>query len=286
MVRGVKICFFLIFGQNTFDIIFHPMRSSRTITILATILAMLVSEYLFHFPSRVLHDGGTPPVNIVISPGSVISDVTPSDNISTKNTIYCTAEYAPVCWSDAITYPNACEASRSKVAVAYSGTCDDRKVSPIYEEVSTASGSTSSLDTLSGQTVDLGDSTDTGSLSLVSDSSLSGSTSEYSTGTHHIYWNNSLQYGFALPKYTYYQGQWAQWGALHTMAVGLSSTGSASLETADVKVYYYRSVPGTAPEWEKVDLGDAVVIISWDTSNARISTIIDTIKKSLRKEPF
>jgi hypothetical protein len=47
-------------------------NQSTIVSVLATILAFLVVEYLFHFPSRMLHDGGKPIIDIVMP-----SDSTP-----------------------------------------------------------------------------------------------------------------------------------------------------------------------------------------------------------------
>lgn len=120
-------------------VLYHEyMKSFPILSVLATILAMLVSEYIFHFPSKMLHDGGAPLVQITL-PGISERDTTP---ITPKGeTVYCTVEYAPVCGADSITYPNACEAGRSRTSVAYTGTCDNRKVEkPLYEEVAVSTG--------------------------------------------------------------------------------------------------------------------------------------------------
>jgi hypothetical protein len=68
----------------------------------------------------------------------------------------------------------------------------------------------------------------------------------FDTGSYVPYSNAS--YSFYLPKYAYYSGYGAQGGAAHTLAIGLTPTGTDSFDTADIRVSFYRTEPANPPE--------------------------------------
>lgn len=50
------------------------------------------------------------------------------------------------------------------------------------------------------------------------------------TNSNHLYENQSFQYGYELPKYTYYRGYGARDGADHSVAVSLTASGVETFE--------------------------------------------------------
>lgn len=105
----------------------------------------------------------------------------------------------------------------------------------------------------------------------------------FDTGSYHIYANNSLNYGFALPKYTYYQGYGVRDSAAHTMAVSLTATGIDTFDTADVRIWYYRKLPADTTGKKVINLLDGgIVLIAGDEANPRVAKIIETIEQSTK----
>lgn len=184
----------------------------------------------------------------------------------------CTREYMPVCGKDNKTYSNGCTARSEGVEIAYTGAChgysnDDQDVSETPASWDTAS-----------------------SASLANEGLAS-----FSTGSYHIYKNEWLKYGVALPKYTYYQGFGSQDGATHTLGVALTSSGLESFWTAEVRVYFYNNklLPELKNESKYedqatgktyVNLSGSTLVIEWDRSVPKVANIMDTILQSAEKQ--
>jgi len=152
----------------------------------------------------------------------------------------------------------------------------------------TESGASASA-TLSGTSSGTSLAVATGSLSTEGPDSLeavfgtgtresSGSLALYNTGSYHIYHNESLDYSFAMPNYSYYQGYGARDGALHTMAIALTASGIENIEDAPVQVYFYKKTPTNPPSDNSVVTPHGVVyVVASGAIDAKTQRIIDTV---------
>lgn len=120
--------------------------------------------------------------------------------------------------------------------------------------------------------------------SLPSDASSSDNISQFDDTKYKQYKNDGLNYSYALPKNSYYQGFGARNGATNTMAVSTTASGITDFETADVQVYYYKTEPANAPTYESVKLQNGgVLYISGATSgDPKITNIVNTITTSAK----
>lgn len=90
--------------------------------VISTLIILLVSEWLFAFPSRLF----------VEQPKNDITREEPT--ISTGETM-CTEQYDPVCGADGKTYPNACFANNASTIIAYDGECGASETGTSLPEV-------------------------------------------------------------------------------------------------------------------------------------------------------
>jgi hypothetical protein len=106
----------------------------------------------------------------------------------------------------------------------------------------------------------------------------------YDTGSYILYSNASLNYGFAMPKYSYYSSAGSRDGASHTMAIDTTASGVTDFSTASVQVWYYRTMPANPPSDQSMKTENGIVYIKNNdtTGSAKISTIIKTVIDSAR----
>jgi hypothetical protein len=104
----------------------------------------------------------------------------------------------------------------------------------------------------------------------------------YSTGSYHLYSNAALEYGFAIPKYSYYSGAGAQDGASHTMSIGVTASGILDFPTAQVQVWYFKKIPANPPSTSFANTKNGVIYVKNNdtTGNAKIEKIVTTVLES------
>lgn len=92
-------------------------------TILITVLAFLMTEYFWAFPSGMFEPKEVPQKIDIVRPINTGATTGPRPTI-------CTMEYAPVCGADNKTYSNACMARGNGVDIARDGECEASEVIP------------------------------------------------------------------------------------------------------------------------------------------------------------
>jgi hypothetical protein len=129
-------------------------------------------------------------------------------------------------------------------------------------------------------------------------SSLTGSTAEPTTATGEvvntdiIYSNESVGYGFSMPRNSYFAGFGAQDGAAHTVGI-TTGTGAESFSGASVRVWYYpktqlaelaKSESGfyqdPSTNMTYLMLGSGSLRIEGDMESPIVNRIIATVKRT------
>jgi Kazal-type serine protease inhibitor domain len=242
-------------------------------TVLVTVLVFLMTDYFWAFPSSLFEPKEVPPKIDIVRPTDTGATTEPRPTI-------CTMEYAPVCGVDDKTYSNACMARGNGVDIARDGECEASEVIP----GSTGSDIPPADDDAPTGYQPMDEWVPPVTISLPDgDTPVTDEVETFDTGTYILYDNTSVGYSLALPKYVYYQGYGARDGASHSLAIGLTSTGTDAFETADVRVYYYK---GTAPldvmaGATRIDTTSGTIIVdSANSTNPKVQKIVDTIRMS------
>lgn len=205
---------------------------------------------------------------------------------------FCTTEYAPVCAKNGRTYSNECVAKKEGQTVDRPGMCADNR-----DE--TASGNSedpvdSAIREILPENSDLpplpsGSENGMPDEAAPSAESASGTTAS-GASTSLQYSNDSVGYGFSLPKRSYYAGFGAQGGATH--AVGVSrGAGPETFDAAEVKIRFYKGkiLPEVAGAengfYEDASSGIAYLSLSGSTitvegDRGAYSDIIDTVVRT------
>lgn len=233
----------------------------------------------------------------------------------------CTREYDPVCWEDGKDYPNRCVAESFNVEIKHSGTCENSDKTAVVEDSSVVAITTnndskdSELEKIENvleknseknqvaivctkeyKPVCWEDGKEYGNKCLAESQNVKiknegkcetqKEDTTFDPAKNHIYENNWLKYGFAMPNYSYYQGFGAVDGAVHTMAVGLDDKSVESLENADVKILLYKNDSKNTPkDWKAIKVSDdfTAYVIAKPTDNPKLQKIITTLEQSVHK---
>ena len=158
---------------------------------------------------------------------------------------------APVCGADGQDYRSECLAKKAGTIAVYEGSCDEmiRNSGPTSPDDTaveslptpdvtsvTSVESTGTIDeTGSGVATDIFSETPPAVVTEVAPptsladvygtgGNATGSLAIYATDAYHHYDNTYLNFSFAMPIYSYYQGYGARDGAAHTMAVALTAS--------------------------------------------------------------
>lgn len=110
-----------------------------------------------------------------------------------------------------------------------------------------------------------------------------------STG-HTDYWNESIGYGFALPRGAYYMGAGARDEAAHSVAIRIG-TGVVDFESGEVRTWYFpkkvlpQLAEGEGGKYQDTSstktylkLGSGTLVIQGDFSSPVVNMIIETAK--------
>jgi hypothetical protein len=104
----------------------------------------------------------------------------------------------------------------------------------------------------------------------------------YATGSSLLYTNKGAGYTIALPKYSYYAGGGARDGAVHSLAVSMTSTGTSDFATAEVQVWFYPVAPANPPSTRSTQTSRGVIYVANNSSsvNPKVEQIIQSIFES------